>query len=535
MAEGSPNSPRNILSWPTIWIAAAIILLVTVGSGVLLFWIYPPPGSREALDIIRTAGTLGVGTGGAAALLLHARRQRATEEANEIVRKANENTRFDAEERRISELQAKAGEQLGNDKAAVRLNALYQLEHLAQEHKDHRQTVVNVFCAYLRMSFSLPERDGFEQGTEQALSDEPKKDEAKQARQELQVRLTAQRILAEHLRPDACENSDQTASGKFWKDIDIDLDGALLVKFDLSGCRVNNCKFGSAEFEDKANFDHTVFVNDAVFGKSTFKGNASFEGVKVLGEVSFNGTCFAGHASFDSAEFALLADFESARFEKGVNFMKSYFKLFAAFNFANFVEATIFSRSHFQGAAFRFAEFGGGMRMDDVLFDGVCLFENANFDGLALFEKVKFGDSAIFNNARIGGDSNFGGVLFEDIAEFNGVVFAGRSTFKKATFKFDAEFTFSEFKGNADFQNSIFGRCVTFLQSDFSDAEWVGHGTRLRWDTGLEGRSVWPSGWTAVAPESAATGHVEGWDGVWGYVVPGFNTLRGSGQRRQGM
>src|SRR5262249_33582048 len=52
------------------------------------------------------------------------------------------------------ELYTKAVEQLGSDKAPVRLGGLYALERLAQDNSAHRQTIVNVICAYLRMPFS---------------------------------------------------------------------------------------------------------------------------------------------------------------------------------------------------------------------------------------------------------------------------------------------------------------------------------------------------------------------------------------------
>ena len=61
---------------------------------------------------------------------------------------------LDATERRIAELYAKAVEQLGSDEAQVRFGGLYALERLAQDNPAHRQTIVNVICAYLRMPFS---------------------------------------------------------------------------------------------------------------------------------------------------------------------------------------------------------------------------------------------------------------------------------------------------------------------------------------------------------------------------------------------
>jgi len=59
----------------------------------------------------------------------------------------------DAAQRRITELYTKAVEQLGSDKAPVRLGGLYALERLGQDNPSQRQTIVNVICAYLRMPF----------------------------------------------------------------------------------------------------------------------------------------------------------------------------------------------------------------------------------------------------------------------------------------------------------------------------------------------------------------------------------------------
>ena len=52
------------------------------------------------------------------------------------------------------ELYAKAVEQLGHEKAPVRLGALYSLERLAEDKPERRQIIVDVICAYLRMPFA---------------------------------------------------------------------------------------------------------------------------------------------------------------------------------------------------------------------------------------------------------------------------------------------------------------------------------------------------------------------------------------------
>jgi hypothetical protein len=114
----------------------------------------------------------------------------------------------DATERRITELYTKAVEQLGNDKAPVRLGGLYALERLAQDNPAQRQTIVNVICAYLRMPFSSMAPNTKAQTV--AIEDEEKPEIGDLWQQERQVRLTAQPILADHLRDERAgdESSD---------------------------------------------------------------------------------------------------------------------------------------------------------------------------------------------------------------------------------------------------------------------------------------------------------------------------------------
>jgi hypothetical protein len=58
---------------------------------------------------------------------------------------------------RVTDLYTKAADQLGSEKAPVRLAGMYALERLAQSTPEQRQTIVNVLCAYLRMPYAPSE------------------------------------------------------------------------------------------------------------------------------------------------------------------------------------------------------------------------------------------------------------------------------------------------------------------------------------------------------------------------------------------
>ena len=136
----------------------AVAVAVVTGGLLWLFLAWSgKPDAPVRIDAVKTAFGVGAGAGGVFALWLATRRQRTMElQLAETTRVAGVTER-DLEERRVTELYTKAVEQLGSDKAPVRLGGFYALERLGQDNPKQRQTIVNVLCAYLRMPFEAPE------------------------------------------------------------------------------------------------------------------------------------------------------------------------------------------------------------------------------------------------------------------------------------------------------------------------------------------------------------------------------------------
>jgi len=270
------NELERVLGTRTILLWGAGLLVLAALSATLLLTLLGGgrPEDSARLDALKTAANIVVGTGGAAALLLAARRQRSAE--LDLVQKDH-----DATERRVTEIYAKAADQLGSDKAPVRLAGLYALERLAGGYAEHRQMIVNVFCAYLRMPY---ERDD-------------------EHLEELQVRKTAQRILLLHLRPGKPEAPNEG----FWPDIDLDFSGAKLVGLTLTHCSIRSIVCYGTTFFELAAFRGTEFRSKADFNTAEFRDRVDFRGTVFGGERdSFNGTVFAGPADFGTKSAARL-------------------------------------------------------------------------------------------------------------------------------------------------------------------------------------------------------------------------------------
>lgn len=218
------------LSGRSILIGAVLVLGLGVTAAVLLLKTFGGGTPSERLDAIRTAGTIVVGTGGAVALLLAARRQRATELTLAHQREVAATSEYDATERRITELYTKAADQLGATKAAVRLAGLYALERLGESAPAQRQTIGNVVCAYLRMPYAKPVAPG-----EDTTDDEQKRH--LEAVEEQQVRRAALDILV--------RRADQGGDG-YWDSLRIDLSGAALTDALLTGAHLSGANLSGA-------------------------------------------------------------------------------------------------------------------------------------------------------------------------------------------------------------------------------------------------------------------------------------------------
>lgn len=301
-----------VLRWWWVATAAATAILLTGGTIWLLLAVLGQQANTEQakaqLEAIRTALTVGIGTGGAFALWMAARRQRSTEIQLHESSRVADITELDSRERRLTDVYVKAVEQIGSDKAPVRLGGLYALERLAQEDVGRRAVVINVLCSYLRMPYLVPEQ--LEYGRYRLPTDADV-----QQHEEWQVRITAQQLLANLLR-------DQPH--------DLDLRGAVLINFDLRGCTVGKALFDNAKFISTPMLMGTTFHDEVWFFDTSFDVVVRMEGATFLDRAIFTrcefrtlhlrDATFAGGAYFHQSKFTSKADMSQTSYKAGIEF-----------------------------------------------------------------------------------------------------------------------------------------------------------------------------------------------------------------------
>jgi hypothetical protein len=241
----APRMPKFVPSLVLLLVSAALVgWLIFFGFALLggaSGWPWRPHFDRVSQDklseAVKSAVTaLGV-IGGVFAVVYAYRKQRIDEA---------DGHRSDAEQ--LSKRYQDAAEQLGHDKAAVRLAGVYTLARLADEWPEQRQVCIDVLCAYLR----LPITDDDDH--------------------EIHVRHAIYAVMREHL----------DGSTTSWSDLRFDFNGALLLNFNLDGAVFNHrVNFRAASFLGNCSFASATFLHGAEFTKARIKGRLSLVSVKV--------------------------------------------------------------------------------------------------------------------------------------------------------------------------------------------------------------------------------------------------------------
>jgi hypothetical protein len=258
------------------------------------------------------------------ALWLNDRRRRVEEDRQDLERQRQDLESRRAEhdrERAADERFLRAVELLGNDKDQVRVGALHALAGLARSRPSYTQDVLDVICSYLRRPFDHPRYV-------EARGHPPSRDKLNEADRWLQVRLTAQRLIADLLPPVGTENAPA---------YDLDLHGATLEYFDVSYRVIGQLRARELNLYESNSFHHCEIRRSAWFTGSrswgrlliqdtTFGERSWFSRFTAHNLVDFARTVFHGDTKFANSTWAKPVSFEGAVFDHNVDFGHATFQ-----------------------------------------------------------------------------------------------------------------------------------------------------------------------------------------------------------------
>ena len=367
----------------------------------------------------------------------------------------------------------KAAEQLGDEKATVRLGGIYTLVGLvdewlsddtldSEEQQKEGQIIINNLCSYIRSPFPLAEKIE-EYEAHQELEDLQKL-ESEKLSEEKSLRLRA--LLKRFENPNDYEKpEDITADyAKFHEERDVRL--TIFKEMSKRSSNVSVDKSEEVTVTPRAwstfEFDfsrapifyplNNLTIEQGNFGSTRFYGEADFRAAKFAKNAHFLGAEFTGAAHFLGAEFAENAHFKNAKFTRGANFTNAKFTKNADFRNAKFTGNAHFKNAKFpRGAGFSKAEFTRDANFTDTKFTGDAYFGGAKFTGKAHFTDTKFTEKAHFTDARFTRGAGFSKAKFTRYTSFEGAYFEKYAP------------TFAEGSGSAQF--SIH---VNWTDSNFS-------------------------------------------------------------------
>ena len=367
----------------------------------------------------------------------------------------------------------KAVEQLGDEKAPVRMGGVYTLVGLVDEWLDEEnleyierlkegQVIINNLCAYIRSPFTLASRY-YELSQDTPTTEVIYKNDQQKSHKKWQIisnnlyacirsRFTPDSRHDELSRDsytafykdreqefyadkatlkseadvrlsiikeihDRLQGPEENTPG-IWSDFEYDFSGSVFFySVDLT----------KSYYKKPVNFSGSVYKGEADFRGSTYKGKADFSGSTYKknvtfstylfdpsvyeGEANFSGSVYEGEADFSGSTYKGKADFSGSTYKKDVTF-------------SMFSDTVKITRSTYHKVDFSGSTYQGKACFAGSTYEGVAYFHNSIYHGEVYFDNdTTYKGVAYFHNSIYQGEVYFRGSTYEGGADFSGSIF----------------------------------------------------------------------------------------------------------------
>ena len=412
-----PRRSHKIWLWiKRWWLPIAILLITSAGLACALF--IPQrvfetprePANDKSAPVLLAQSNLRLAflyiTGGAIAVvgLIETFRKNNNEKLkNDQDKEKNDREHLRQVRADRRERYTKAVEQLGDEKAPIRMGGVYTLVGLVDEWLEDEsiekyedrlkegQVIVNNLCAYIRSPFTLASH--YNELSEDAPSLEgiykDKKEEFYVDKATLDSETDVRLSIIKEIH-DRIQGPDKNTPGA-WSDFEYDFSGStFFYPVDLTNSYYKKpVNFSGATYKGWADFSHSTYEGRANFSYSTYKGGASFGGSTYKGEAYFNYSTYKGEAYFNYSTYKGGAKFTGSTYKGGAYFNCSIYKGWANFNYSTYKGGALFSYSTYKGGAnFNYSTYKGGANFTGSTYKG-----EADFSGSVFYREIYFGYS----------------------------------------------------------------------------------------------------------------------------------------------
>ena len=254
----------------------------------------------------------------------------------------------------------KAVEQLGDEKAPVRMGGVYTLVGLVDEWLEEEsirkyedrlkegQVIINNLCAYIRSPFTLashydelmqdtPDAEGvYQDKVQEFYADKATLDS------ETDVRLSIIKEIHDRI-----QGPDKNTPGT-WSDFEYDFSGStFFYPIDLTNSYyAKPINFTGSTYQGWADFTDSTYKALAYFGGSTYQAWAYFSRSTYQDVADFSRSTYQGWAYFSRSTYQDVADFGGSTYQGWADFSRS------TYQWANFSDSTYENETDFSGSIF---------------------------------------------------------------------------------------------------------------------------------------------------------------------------------------
>ena len=289
----------------------------------------------------------------------------------------------------------KAVEQLGDEKAPIRMGGVYTLVGLVDEwleeeslSNDERfkegQVIINNLCAYIRSPFTLASHyDELSQDspTPEGIYKDKKEEfyiDKAILDSEADVRLSIIKEIHDRI-----QGPDKNTPGA-WSDFEYDFSGStFFYPIDLTNSYyAKPINFSGSTYQGGANFSDSTYRDEAYFGGSTYQGGANFSDSTYKDVADFGGSTYQGRADFSRSTY------------QWASFIGSTYQGWAYFSDSTYKSWAYFTDSTYQWASFNDSTYKSWAYFSDSTYEN-----ETNFSGSIFYQETYFGEDGYSNSS----------------------------------------------------------------------------------------------------------------------------------------
>lgn len=400
----------------------------------------------------------------------------------------------------------KAVEQLGDEKAPIRMGGVYTLVSLVDEWLDEEslsedekvkegQAIINNLCAYIRSPFPLYARyyklirnepgqaKTYLNGIESFYDDRSK------LQAEIHIRLSIIKEIHDRL-----QGNDKRPWG-IWSNFEYNFSGSAFFYYvNLTNSYYKKpVNFSNSAYIEKANFEGSIYESGANFSESIYrketsfstqeknsyyKCNAKFKNSQYESDIYFTGSTYESDVIFLGSSYKGDVNFSNSTYHGKANFSESTYEDESDFSGSIYKKTTLFNKSIYKNKAnFYGSTYIGEVDFRSSIYEKDVIFSNPK----SRESRSIYRNSANFSNSLYQGKTDFSKSIYDSEVCFGGSIYAKLADFKMSVYGKDvifststscsryhreAHFAKSVYRGKADFSNSIYGKDVIFSNPD---------------------------------------------------------------------